>query len=490
MKKLIGVGVVVLIAAGFLVYYMFFRADTLLTSIEEFEDGNYKSAVIILNKLLLSAGFEEAEKIYYYRCRSLTRLAETIEQRYDDELQAASKSNTDVEDRKDNIREINAALKEINDELKSDLILLADNKVPRIVSRGLFYSQFLERYQGSRYIEDLDFEEVDKTARVDRGNILRAVAAFYKKYPDTSYISQLVTMLFDSLKAGGVGIAGNDELLKKMIIHFGKKYPTSSEFQRIFICNGEKVNLRNSPGVNGQVVGKVEMDKILIQLEKSMDSVQIGESRNYWYRVSDLNGLQGWIFGKFLNSFDISLCTETASEERWTLDERFQQWTDSNTPENWMHPEGNTKSAISFYEKAGLKIVKLSAVRGNRSGLYRRMTSPYSFVISAKGRYIQGNGLILFGNIFNNNNTGYYIRLKNMEVDVNGRRIPYQTSLWHEYRLESSDGKFASIYIDGELISGRIPSVSIGEFKERGLYCLCSSSTEASEGEMECLKVR
>ncbi|HPB81535.1 MAG TPA: hypothetical protein PK200_05795, partial [Spirochaetota bacterium] len=168
MKKLIGVGVVVLIAAGFLVYYMFFRADTLLTSIEEFEDGNYKSAVIILNKLLLSAGFEEAEKIYYYRCRSLTRLAETIEQRYDDELQAASKSNTDVEDRKDNIREINAALKEINDELKSDLILLADNKVPRIVSRGLFYSQFLERYQGSRYIEDLDFEEVDKTARVDR----------------------------------------------------------------------------------------------------------------------------------------------------------------------------------------------------------------------------------------------------------------------------------------------------------------------------------
>jgi hypothetical protein len=490
MKKLIGVGVILLIAAGFLVYYFFFRADTLLTSIEKFENGNYKSAVIILNKLLLSAGFDEAEKIYYYRCKSLTRLAETIERRYDDELKAASKSNTDVEDREDSIREINSVLKEINEELKSDLILLADNNAPRIVSRGLFYSQFLERYQGSRYIEDIDFEEVDKAARIDRGNFLRAVASFYGKYPNTTYISQLVPMLFDCLKAGGVGIAGNDELLKKMIVHFGRKYPTSSEFQRIFTCNGEKVNLRNSPGVNGKVVGKVELGKILIQLEKSMDSVQIGESRNYWYRVSDLNGLQGWIFGKFLNSFDVSLYTEAASEERWTLDERFQQWIDSNTPVKWIHPEGSSKSAISFYEKAGMKIVKLSAAHGQRSGLFRRMTSPYSFVISAKGRFIQGNGFILFGYVLSDNNSGYYIKLKNMEVDINGRRIPYQTSLWHEYRLESSDGKFAKIYIDGELISGRIPVVTIGEFSGRGLYCLYSSAAEESAGELEYLKVR
>ena len=247
MKKLIVIGAVFIIIAGVAGYNMFLKDDTLLTSIEEYEDGDYKNAVLILNTLLHSAGFEDAEKMYYYRCKSLTRLAEKLEIRYDDELKAASKNNHDAEDRKLNIEEINEILKEINDELKSDLVLLTGEKASRIVSRGLFYSQFVERYRGSRYIEDLDFEEVEKTFRIDRGNFLRATAAFYNKYPDTSYISQLVTMLFDCLKSGGNSIRGNDDLIKKLVVHFCRKYPTSSEFQRIFVCNGENVNLRNSP---------------------------------------------------------------------------------------------------------------------------------------------------------------------------------------------------------------------------------------------------
>ena len=82
------------------------------------------------------------------------------------------------------------------------------------------------------------------------------------------------------------------------------------------------------------------------------------------------------------------------------------------------------------------------------------------------------------------------VRLKNQEVDVNGRRIPYQTSVWHDYRVECSDGKYAKIFIDGELISGRIPAAQLNEFKAGGLYCLYSSQNAASEGEMEYIRMR
>ncbi len=490
MKKLIVICSVIIIAAGFLGYTIFFKADTLQTAIAEYEDGDYENAVIILNTILPSAGYNDAEKIYYYRCKSLTRLAESLEKKYDDELKTLGIRNHDAEDRAQTILNIKNDLKEINDELNSDLVLISEGKRGRIVSGGKFYSQFVERYRGSRYIEDIDFEEVEKTFRVDRENFLRATAVFYKKYPDTSYISQLVTMLFDFLKTGGVGIRGNDDLLTKLVVHFCKKYPTSSEFQRIFVCNGENVNLRNSPGINGQIVGKVEKQKILVQLEKSMDSVQIGESRDYWYRVSDLNGLQGWIFGKFLNEFEVANFNEVVEEERWTLDEHFQVWHDSNTPENWVHPPDSAASVISFYEKSGSKIAKISAGQGIRGGLFRRMTSPYSFVISAKGRYLHGNSVILFAYVFSDNKSGYCVKLNNQEVDVNGRKIPYQTSVWHDYRLECGDGKFAKIYIDGELISGRIPAVQLREFNAGGLYCLYSMPNSVSGGEMEYIRMR
>ena len=138
-----------------------------------------------------------------------------------------------------------------------------------------------------------------------------------------------------------------------------------------------------------------------------MDSVQIGETRDYWYRVSDLNGLQGWIFGKFLNEFEAANLNGTVTEERWTLDEHFQEWHDSNTPKNWVHPDGCIKSIISFYEKSGTKFAKVSAISGIQGGLFRRMTGLYSFVISAKGRFLSGNSLILFAYVLSDNKRGY-----------------------------------------------------------------------------------
>ncbi len=183
--------------------------------------------------------------------------------------------------------------------------LVTGSGFAKITSGGRFYDDFISRYKGSRYIEDLDFEQMENVERADPSRLMDAAANFYAKYPRTSYLAQMVRMLFGSLEKTGGLPSGRDEMLKRLIIDYGRRYPTSSEIHRIFTCKGDDVNLRNAPGVQGKIVGKVKRDEILIQIEKSMDSVQIGDVRDYWYRMVNLSGLQGWIFGKFLAPVDI-----------------------------------------------------------------------------------------------------------------------------------------------------------------------------------------
>ncbi len=84
----------------------------------------------------------------------------------------------------------------------------------------------------------------------------------------------------------------------------------------------------------------------------------------------------------------------------------------------------------------------------------------------------------------------YYLQLRDEEIDLSGRRIPLHTSDWHEYTLESDDGRQAKLMVDGEVILSRIPPVNDARFSARGIYCLYSPDDEASLGEMEYLKTR
>ncbi len=490
MRRIALVGLIVLVLGGavFLISLLF-RGATLESAIEKYDDGRYLGSLQVLKKLSLAADYEKGERIYYYRCRAINALAEELEKKYDDELRALSRGNEDRGAGAKEKKYLDKKLAGINAKIDGDLALVIDKKHSRIVSRGTFYDEFVARYKGSRYIEDLDFEELRIVERVERDKLLNAVSNFYGKYPQTFYVSSIVKMIFKGLQEGNLSVKGREDLLKGLIIEYGKKYPTSAEIQRIYLCSGNDVNLRNSAGTEGGIVGKVRKDEILVQLEKSMDTFQVGDVRDYWYRVASLSGLSGWIFGKFLTPLDVKPYMAGSSRQSWSIEDYFTEWDDSFTPKSWMHIAGGDKASISFAVHGDSRIIKINSPKGKPAGLFRRFDTGSSFALCTRARFIAGDSLIVFAYVVKSGMV-YYLRLRDEEIDLSGRKIPLHTSEWHEYILESDNGSQAKLSVDGEVILNRVPPVDAKFFPERGVYCLYSGENEASLGEMEYIKMR
>ncbi len=490
MKKLllIGGGILALGAIVFLVIWLL-TGDSLEKAIDRYESGRYEASLVMLGRLAPKADYETGERIHYYRCRAINGLAEKLEKKYDDELRAASLENESAAVRDREKRYLESRLAKINAKTGGDLALVMGRKRSRIVSRGGFYDEFLARYKGSRYIEELDFEELKKIARTERSKLLGAIANYYERYPGTFYLSSIVKMIMGGLQDGDIAVKGREDLLKQLIVEYGSRYPTSADVHRFYQCTGEDVNLRNAAGVEGQIVGKVKRGEILVQLEKSMDTAQVGEVRDYWYRVAGLSGLRGWIFGKFLEPLEMKAPEGEARARAWSIEDHFAEWDDSNTPKNWIHVPGADRSAISFALRGDSRIVKLSSPRGRTAGLFRRFDAGASFALCARARFVAGDAVTLFAHRMKNGRL-YYLRLRDEEIELSERRIPLHTSDSHEYILESKDGQSARLLVDGEVVLSKLPPVEGRELAERGIYCLFSDEKRSSLCELEYIKIK
>ncbi|HDP80428.1 MAG TPA: SH3 domain-containing protein [Spirochaetes bacterium] len=481
----------ILLAAGgaalvVFIVSLFFRGDSFSRAVRQYEKGAYEDSLKKLNRLALTADYESGEMILYYRCRALNALAERLERKYDDELKTITSG--DEKDRAEEKRYLEKKLADYNNELEADLALLVQGRTARIVPRGKFYDQFAARYRGSRYLEDLDLEEVYKVRKTEPQRLLNAVSNYYSRYPRTPYLPQLVKLVFDHMKEGVVPLKGSGDFVKKLIADFAARYPTSSEVQRLFQCAGDDVNLRNSPDVEGSLVGKIKRGEILLQLEKSMDTRQVGDTRDYWYRVSTMEGVSGWIFGKFIEPLKVE-SMEAGTEESWALDERFMEWENSNTPANWMHVPNGDIGALSFTVKGDRRVVKLNAPTGKSAGLFRRFAPGESFTVEARGRFVAGDGVTLLAVALGPGRV-YRLVLRSEEIELSGRKIPVHTSDWHDYRLTSEGAGKATLRVDGEIIISRVPPAAGEVLSDRGIYCLCSGEKESSLGELEYIKMK
>ncbi len=491
MKKgaLIGIIVAVITIALSIAVFFIFSKNDIEKAIDEFEDGDYKEAILKLNRLAKTADYDRGEKIYYYRCRAVNRLASKLEDKFSDELVEAAQEKKSSENYKDAKKEIEEYLADLNKKIDGDLSLVPAMKKSRIVPRGKFYEEFMARYRGSGLIEDLQFEEVQNLGKTDPDRLIPAMINFYNKYPNTDYISSIVKILFDGLQTGKLKAAGNEDILWEMIIAYVKRYPTSPETNKLYSCTGDNVNLRNSPGVDGKLVGKIAHNEILIQLEKSMDTTQVGDVRDYWYRVASLKGPKGWIFGKFLAPIDLSQYKDAGTEESWTMEEHFADWGDSHTPANWTHVPGGDAAGINFSVKGGKKIAELNSAKGSTTGLFSRFNASRAFSILTRARFTGGDAITLFA-YSPGGDAAFYVKLTADQVEVCGRTIPLRTLDWHEFMLSSDDGRYGKLTIDGETVSSKIEPVKSGHFPTRGIYCLFSPKTENSRGEMEYIKAR
>ena len=490
MKKLFII-IPVIIALIASIFFLFLGDDDIESAIDEFEDKNYVNAIEMLNHLIPVSDFETSEKIYYYRTRAINRLADQFEEDLDDELKITAlenKSNPEFDEtKKELIEEIN----DVNERIVGDsLKLVITRKKSRILTKGLFYNDFVSKYRGSSLIEDLDFEEIQQIAKTDTKQYFNYLINFYNKFPNTSYIGQIVGALFDGLQNSTIRFTKErKDVFWSIITTYVHRHPTSPVMSKLYNSTGDNVNLRDSPGLQGKRVGKIKMGEILIQLEKSMDSSQVGDVRDHWYRVSSLDGTTGWIFGKFLTSIDVSKIKVEETEIKWGIDEHFNDWLDSNTPKNWMHIDNANKETISFKAQKDKKIVELNSPSGKWSGLYSRYGSSKAFTVLIKARYVEGDDVTLVSYSLGSSSV-FSLNLSDGNVVVSGRKIPVHTTDWHEYHLESNDGKFATLKIDGQIISSRIEPVSNKAFPNRGIYCLYSSDKNKVKAFIEYIKVR
>lgn len=490
--KLVALILGIIIAVAGIITILAVKAGkhTLISALTDLEDQDYDDAIIGFNKLIPQADYEEAEKYYYFRAKAISRLAEELDRCFDEELKKVSLGREYTPDYKKSLDKINRKLDKINAKIEGDLELVLGRPRSAIVTKGKFYDEFAAQYKGSGLIEVLDFDQLKKIIKIQEGDKpLRSIVQFYKQYPNTRFIAHLVKMLFEQLQKDGQTVAENSTVIQEMLISYALKYPTSPEMNMIYTCIGDGVNIRNSPGVNAQRVGAIPKDAVLLQLEKSMDTSQAGDTRDYWYRVADLSGQKGWIFGKFLKPFDVSKYKIEDFEEKWTLHENFASWTDSNTPEKWQHVDNGVTTAISFSNSGSSRIAVLNSEEGKRAGLYSRYNTSRKFSILVRGRYTGGERVLLFAYCLDGEEV-FPLWLENEMIEICGRTIPLHTSDWHDYRLESRDGKFATLLVDGEILSGRIAAEKREEFVKRGIYLLCSTEEESSKGEAQYLKTR
>jgi len=490
MKKSAIIGIIILAAAIIISLFIFISGeDTVDTAINEYESGDYIDAIVILNRLIPAADYDEAEKMHYYRCKSLNSLAEELESDYDDELEDASLENREKPDFEKYKEKIESKLAKINSETGGDLSFYAAPKKSMIISKGIFYNEFTAKYRGSQFIEDLDFHELKKIISIEPTRIFDHVNRFYKKYPGSSYIPQIITIVFNAIRDGATGMEPNRDFLKNMILGYAVKYPTSQEVTRLYTSAGDSVNLRNSPGVQGTITGKTVDNELLIQLEKSMDTMQVGDTRDYWYRVATLRGVRGWIFGKFLAPVDIQKIALSTEIEVWALDDSFKTWSDSNTPENWSHISGADTSAINFKKQSDSNLIVYNSKGIGTTGLYSRFNVSRNFRMVVRARFISGAQLTLAAYAIDRDNV-FSIKLEDEKIDVNGRSIPLHTTDWHNYEISSDNGKFATLAIDGQLVSGRIPPAAESGFNERGIYLLNQQAGGLTSCEVEFIRIR
>ncbi len=466
-----------------------FSGDDLESAIDEFDGGDYEDAIVMLNRLARTADYDTGEKIYYYRCRAINGLAFQLESEFSSELAASAQEKKNEKDYQKKKNKIEKYLARLNEKINGDLILVPAMKRSRIVPRGGFYDEFLSRYRGSGLIEDLRFEQVINMGKTEPDKLVPAMIQFFNSYPHSDYISRIIQTLFDGLQDGSFQVSGNEETVWRMILAYVSRYPTSPETGKLYSCEGDNVNLRTSPGVEGQLVGKIARDEILIQLEKSMDTTQVGDVRDYWYRVASLKGPRGWIFGKFLAPIDLSKYADATTATSWTREELFTDWSDSHTPSEWVHVPGSENTGINFFVQGDKKIAKIDSPRGSMTGLYARCGTARAFAVAARARFTGGDGVTLFA-YPTGPDRAYYLTLKKDRIVVAGRTVPLDTSEWREYLLESDDGRHATLSIDGETVSSRIEPVRSIHFTQRGIYCLFSSKEDGSMAEMEYIKIR
>ncbi len=472
-----------------IMYYSFIQEATFKTAIRDYQSGDYSDSIIIINRIIPTSEFKDQEKMLYYRCKAIRGLAKKLEKRYDDELKEIALKNRNSKYFIKNKSYLEKKLQVINSKIEGDLRITLAQKMSRIFPGGKFYLALKSQFQGSGYIQDLDYDQLLDSISLYPVKRVSAVISFFNKYPKTTYISELVKILFNQLEHGQVEVSTvSEQSLMSLIASYIARYPTSIELKRLFLCKGSNVNLRSEPTTESNVVGKIKKNRMLIQLGKTQKKYKIGTHNHHWYKVISFNGIKGWIYGKFLKQID-NQYLQKYKLDTWAFEDTFALWKDSNTPQNWSHISKSNKESITFRKNSNNHIVILQADENTSSGLFNRFPTGKAFTLITRARYIDGHTSLLAGYVLYSG-LGYFIELHRNGVEICGKKYTLNTQSWHTYTLESRDGINASLIVDNKKIADNINMIRMKGYEQRGVYVLGSQPGIKSFAELDYIKIK
>lgn len=70
------------------------------------------------------------------------------------------------------------------------------------------------------------------------------------------------------------------------------------------IIKGENVSIRQNPSTKSKVIGRLDKYEFVYCTDKTGDKDKIGEDEDYWYKISNCDTKEGWVFGKNVNYID------------------------------------------------------------------------------------------------------------------------------------------------------------------------------------------
>lgn len=66
------------------------------------------------------------------------------------------------------------------------------------------------------------------------------------------------------------------------------------------IINTDSVRIRKNPSMNGEIIGIIPKNEIIISIIKSPKKDLINKEEWYWYKIVSNNGYVGWVYGKYI----------------------------------------------------------------------------------------------------------------------------------------------------------------------------------------------
>ena len=71
--------------------------------------------------------------------------------------------------------------------------------------------------------------------------------------------------------------------------------------ENTFTINSNNVNFRRDANLASQILGQLNSGDQVDVITKGDKKEKIGKWENYWYKIKTKKGIEGWIFGQFID---------------------------------------------------------------------------------------------------------------------------------------------------------------------------------------------